>query len=294
MKKEAQIDQIDEIGAAKILTPEMVRTAVGLVKKGRIYSLGQVLEPGMPQLPRHPPMVVAPFTTPFQSQRRWEQRGAKNLPGTASERLEINTHSGTHVDALGHWSNCNLSYGGLDARENYTEKGLAHLGLEHLPPLVTRGVLIDLAGSHGAHMLDGGTVIRSQDIQNFLINRHLEIRRGDVILINTGWSKLWRERDPRYCMEEPGLGGEAAGWLADREIIALGTDTMAVDVDPPEDPAFPRVVHQIMLVERGIHLIENLYLDELVRDKIYEFLFVLTTPKLRGGTAFPVDPIAVI
>ena len=288
------INEIDEWGATKLLTPEIVRAALGLVKKGKVYSLGQMLEPGMPQLPRHPPLVVAPFTTPYQSQRRWQERGAKNLPGAASERVEINTHSGTHIDALGHWSNCNQNYGGLDARENYTEGGLAHLGLEHIPPIVTRGVLIDIAGLKGTEMLEPGTVITVQDIQQFLENQRLRLAKGDVVLLYTGWSKLWRERDLRYCMSEPGPGRQTAEWLADQEIVALGTDTMAVDVDPPEDPAYPRVVHQVMLVERGVHLIENLHLDELVTDKVFEFLFMLATPKLKGGTAFPVEPIAII
>jgi kynurenine formamidase len=287
-------NEIDELGATKLLTPEIIRSAIGLVKRGKIYSLGQVLEPGMPQLPRHPPLVVAPFTTPYQSQRRWEERGAKNLPGAASERVEINTHSGTHVDALGHWSNCNQNYGGIDARENYTEKGLAHLGLEHLRPIVARGVLVDIAGLKGAEMLESGVVITVGDVQSFLEKHQLALSRGDVVLIHTGWSRLWQQRDVRYCMSEPGPGRETAVWLADQEIVALGTDTMAVDVDPPEDPAYPRVVHQIMLVDRGINLIENMYLDELVRDKVYEFLFILAAPKLKGGTAFPVEPIAII
>ena len=287
-------NEIDELGATKLLTPEVIRSAIGLVKKGNIYSLGQVLEPGMPQLPRHPPLVIAPYTTPYQSQRRWQERGAKNLPGAASERVEINTHSGTHIDALGHWSNCNQNYGGLDARENYTERGLAHLGLEHIPPIVARGVLIDVAGLSGTEMLESGAVVTVQQIQRFLKDHGLRLAKGDVVLLYTGWSKLWHQRDLRYCMSEPGPGRQTAEWLADQEIVALGTDTMAVDVDPPEDPAYPRVVHQVMLVERGVHLIENLYLDELVRDKVYEFLFMLATPKLKGGTAFPVEPIAII
>lgn len=287
-------NEIDEIGAMKLLTPGLVRSAAGLVKQGKIYSLGQVLEPSMPHLPRHPPLVMAPFTTPYQSQRRWEKRGAKNFPGTASERVEVNTHSGTHIDALGHWSNCNRSYGDLDAKENYTENGLAHLGLERIPPIVARGKLIDVAGLLGTEMLEAGKVITIQDLRSFLDSARLSIVQGDVVLIHTGWSKLWKERDLRYCESEPGPGRETATWLADQGIIALGTDTMAVDVDPPEDPAYPRVVHQIMLVERGIHLIENLFLDELVRDKVYEFLFVLATPKLKGGTAFPVEPLAIV
>ena len=290
----AATNDIDEIGAMKLLTPELVRAAAGLVKQGKIYSLGQVLEPSMPHLPRHPPLVVAPFTTPYQSQRRWEKRGAKNLPGTASERVEINTHSGTHIDALGHWSNCNRSYGELDAKENYTENGLAHLGLERIPPIVARGILIDVAAHLGMEMLEAGRVVTVGDVRVSLESAGLSIRRGDVVLLYTGWSKLWQQRDLRYCESEPGPGRETATWLADQQIIALGTDTMAVDVDPPEDAAYPRVVHQIMLVERGIHLIENLFLDELVRDKVYEFLFVLAAPKLKGGTAFPVEPLAIV
>ena len=287
-------NEIDELGATKLLTPELVRSATGLVKTGKIYSLGQVLDSTMPHLPRHPPLVIAPFTTPYLSQRRWQLRGAKNLPGTASERIEINTHSGTHIDALGHWSNCNQNYGNLDAKENYTEAGLAHLGLEHIPPIVTRGILIDVAGLGGGEMLEGGKVITVQEIQTFLAQHQLSLSRGNVVLLYTGWSKLWRERDPRYCASEPGPGRETSKWLADQHIVALGTDTMAVDVDPPEDPEYPRVVHQIMLVERGIHLIENLFLDDLIRDNVYEFLFVLATPKLKGGTAFPVEPIAIV
>jgi kynurenine formamidase len=133
-------------------------------------------------------------------------------------------------------------------------------------------------------MLASGTVIGVGDIQSFLKAHRLSISKGDVVLLHTGWSKLWQQHDLRYCESEPGPGRETSTWLADQNIVALGTDTMAVDVDPPEDPAYPRIVHQIMLVERGIHLIENLCLDQLVRDAIYEFLFVLATPKLKGNS----------
>jgi kynurenine formamidase len=149
---------------------------------------------------------------------------------------------------------------------------------------VARGVLVDVATHKGVDMLASGTVIGVGDIQSFLKAHRLSISKGDVVLLHTGWSKLWQQHDLRYCESEPGPGRETSTWLADQNIVALGTDTMAVDVDPPEDPAYPRIVHQIMLVERGIHLIENLCLDQLVRDAIYEFLFVLATPKLKGNS----------
>jgi len=152
---------------------------------------------------------------------------------------------------------------------------------------------VDVSEIGRGEMLEAGTVITSRNIEECLSKERVQIRPGDVVLLYTGWSKLWRNRDPRYCSAEPGPGGETATWLADHKIVALGTDTMAVDVDPPEDPAYPRVVHQIMLVQRGIYLIENLYLDDLVKNKVYEFLFVLATPKLKGGTAFPVEPLAI-
>lgn len=285
---------IDEIGAAKFLTPEITKQALALVKMGKIYPLGQILEAGIPQLPHHPPFVRIPTSTPYQSQQRWRERGAKNEPGPAAERLEINTHTGTHIDAIGHWSNYNRTYGGLDARENFTEKGLAHFGVEHLPPIVTRGILLDIAGLKEVEMLEGGTVITPHDLQTFLHRNGLGLRRGDVALIRTGWSKLWARRDPGYCSSEPGPGHEASVWLADQDIVALGADTMAVDVDPPENPAYPRIGHQILLVERGVHLIENMNLEELARDRVYEFLFILLAPKLKGGSAFPVQPVAIV
>ena len=286
--------QIDEIGAARFLTPEVTKEALGLVKMGKIYPLGQMLEPGIPQLPHHPPFVRTPYSTPYQSQQRWRERRTKNEPGPAAERLEINTHTGTHIDGLGHWSNLNCTYGGLDARENFTEKGLAHLGLEHMPPIVTRGVLLDIARLKGVEMLEGGTAITLDNLQTFLQQNGLSLRRGDVALIRTGWSQLWAKRDPRYCSSEPGVGRKASVWLADQGIVALGADTMAVDVDPPEDPAYPRIGHQILLVERGVHLIENMNLEELAKNEVYEFLFILVVPKLKGGTAFPVEPVAII
>ena len=285
---------IDEIGAAKLLTPEVTKQALGIVKRGKIYSLGQILEAGIPQLPHHPPFVRTPYNTPYQSQQRWRKRGVKNEPGPAAERLEINTHTGTHIDAIGHWSNCNRTYCGLDARENFAEEGLAHFGLEHVPPIVTRGILLDIAALRGVEMLERGAVITAQDFQVALDRNGLSLRRGDVALIRTGWSNLWTKRDPRYCAGEPGPGRDASVWLADQGIVALGADTMAVDVDPPEDPAYPRIGHQILLVERGVHLIENMNLEELARDRVYEFLFILLAPKLKGGTAFPVQPVAIV
>ena len=83
-------------------------------------------------------------------------------------------------------------------------------------------------------------------------------------------------------------------WLAEQGIVAVGADTIAVDVDPPEDPAYPRIGHQILLVERGVHLIENMNLEELAKDRVYEFLFILLAPKLKGGSAFPVQPVAIV
>ncbi len=276
---------MEAIGAAKFLSSEVTLRAIKLVRKGEIYRLGQILETDIPQLADKPGIGWRFKVT----------RPPKKRPGSGafSEVVELHTHTGTHIDAFGHWYHDNRMFGGKNADETWTENGLIDLGLEHCPPLVTRGVLFDVASYKGVEMLESDFAISKADLKAVAARAGISVQSGEVALIRTGWSRLWDRHDPRYIKEEPGLSREGAQWLGEQGVVAIGADNWAVDAVPPSEPG-NRAVHETCLTELGIYLIENLNLEELARDRIYEFLFIAIPIRLKGGTAFPIEPAAVV
>lgn len=278
---------MDEIAGADFSPPKAVLKALQLVKKGKIYSLGQTLEPGMPEL----------ADTPGISSGRRFNLITHGRPaaesGPLSDTIVIPTHTGTHIDALGHWYHHRTLFNGRRLDECWAEEGLLDLGIEKCLPIVARGVLLDVATHKEVEFLESHTAIAEEDLQVLVQDTSLEVRPGDVALIRTGWAKLWNSRDLRYIREEPGLDGSAALWLAGREVIAIGVDNWAVDFISPANPK-NRVVHEICLAEKGIHLIENLNLEELAVDKIQEFLFIASPIRIRGASGSPIEPMAIV
>jgi kynurenine formamidase len=279
---------METIGAGRHLTPDVTLRATRLVTRGKIYRLGQILSPDVPQLDDNPAIA--------HGRRFRVNRPAKARPGSGalSESIELSTHTGTHIDAFGHWYKDDCLLDGKGVEEGWTTTdGLRTLGLDSCPPLMTRGVLLDVAAFRSVEMLESGIEIKPEELESVAVRAGLEIQRGDVVLLRTGWSKLWARRDLRYIREEPGLGREGAEWLAGRGVVAIGADNWAIDAIPANQPR-KRDVHEVCLAERGVYLIENLDLEELARERVFEFLFIALAPRLRGGTAFPIDPIAVI
>jgi kynurenine formamidase len=262
---------------------------VGLVKLGRVYGLSHPLETAMPQMLDSPSIGVG--------DRLSIEVGSFDIPGANtrvfSDKVTLETHSGTHIDAFAHWSTGGRMYGGRTADESYAADGMRALGLENAPPIVTRGVLIDLAASRGADMLSAGTVLHPEDLQAALKRQGVALRSGDAALVRTGWAKLW-DQPKRYMADCPGLSRRSAEWLADQGCVAVGADQWVIDADPPERPEDRRACHEVLLVERGVHIIENLDLEELARDGVSEFLFVAIAPPLKGGTGFPVGTAAIV
>jgi kynurenine formamidase len=141
--------------------------------------------------------------------------------------------------------------------------------------------------------MKSGEVITVNDLEKALGAQAADIREGDVVVIRTGHGQLWMKDNPTFAAGEPGIGMEAARWLADRRIVMVGTDTWATEVVPPEDPDRPFPVHQHLLVRNGIYNIENLDLEELAKDRVYEFAFIFAPLRLKGATGSPGNPIAV-
>ena len=174
-----------------------------------------------------------------------------------------------------------------------TRTGFSRLGIQNVGAVVTRGVLIDIAALKSAEMLPDTYEVTVDDLQQALAKQRLTLQRGDAVLINTGFGRLWGKDNARYMAGNPGIGVAASLWLAKQGPIIVGADTSTVEVNPNPDRAISLPTHQIMLVVNGIHLLENLKLDELAGKGVHEFAFVVEPLKIRGGTGSTVAPIAI-
>jgi kynurenine formamidase len=285
----------DQIGAANLLTVEKRLAALHSVREGRIYDVSHEIGANAPFMtPNQTPFLLSIWASSRDSIKRRRQLGATNDAGSNVERIEMTAHVGTHIDALGHFSIGDRLYNGLSAAEVVTDWGLDRLGIEHAPPMVTRGVLLDLAGLDGGAFLEPGRVIGPDDLARAEQACGIAIEPGDIVLIRTGWGKFFGTDNARYLQGEPGIDLPGAQWLTRRDVVAIGCDNMAVEVLPNPDRRLALPVHQHALVEAGVYLIENLALEELARDRLGSFCFILLATKYRGATGCPVRPIALV
>ncbi len=285
----------DQLGAANLLTPERRLAALGSVRGGRVYDVSHTIDAGAPYMaPNQTPFLLSIFASWRDSLKRRRKMGMVNDAGSNLERIEMTTHVGTHIDALGHFTKGNRLYNGFDANEAVTDWGLDRLGIEQAPPMITRGVLLDVAGVDGGGYLEPGRVVTPDDLARAQDTAGTEVGEGDIVLIRTGWGRYFGTDNARYLQGEPGIDLPAAHWLTERGVVAIGADTMAVEVLPNPDHALGLPVHQHVLVEAGVHLIENLALDELARDRVGSFCFILLATKYRGATGCPVRPVALV
>jgi kynurenine formamidase len=203
-------------------------------------------------------------------------------------------HTGTHIDALCHQAENLQMYGGIMAGPaSQTSTGFKVLGVETIRPLVSRGVLLDVAGHAGVDRLPDLHAISNEELMQTAAAQGLAIAEGTVVLIRTGSGSLWS--DPATYLRSSGLSSDASRWLANQRVLAVGADNMALDVigyvDPDMGVSLPG--HVILLVRAGIYIIENLYLEELAKNRVYDFTFVCLPLKIAGATGSPIRPIAL-
>lgn len=285
----------DQIGAGNLMTAEKRLTALASIKQGRVYDISQEIFMGAPYMaPNQTPFLMSIFGSWRDTIKRRRKLGALNDAGTNLERIEMTAHVGTHIDALGHFSKGNRLYNGHAAADVVTDWGLDKLGIEHAPPIVTRGVLFDVAGmTGGTHMTPGQTITpdhlkRAADAGGF------SVESADVALIRTGWGRHYGVDNARYLEGEPGLDVPAAKWLIEQGVMAIGADNMAVEVLPNPDKSLMMPVHQFALAECGVYLVENLALEELAANRIHAGCLILLPTKMRGATGAPVRPIVMV
>lgn len=256
----------------------------------RTIDLGRALRVGMPQSPNHPE---------FRHVLVRRHGDAVRVDGgsAANDLIATGTHVGTHVDALGHVSHEGKLYGGADAATEQVGGRFDTHGIDAFAPFVGRGVLLDVAGVKGWDQdSPPGYEITPDDVQEAVDVQGTPLRAGDVVLLRTGWARNWD--DPELYRGQasgvPGPGEAAAGWLADHHPVAIGTDTIAFEHLPPGAGHARLPVHRVLLVERGIYIIETLDLEELAAAGIREFLLVVNPMNIPGATGAPVRPLAII
>jgi kynurenine formamidase len=286
----------DQLGAGNLLTTERRLSALRSICEGRVYDLSHEISPGAPFMaPNQTPFLMSIWASWRDSIKRRRGIGAINDAGSNVERAEMTMHVGTHIDALGHFSIGDHLYNGLSAAEFVTDWGLARLGIEHMPPMISRGVLLDVSELDGGAFLNPGRVVTPDCLARTAEAAGVTIEPGDIVLIRTGWGRFFGiDHNARYLEGEAGIDVPAARWLTQRDVVAIGCDNMAVEVLPNPDRGMALPVHQHALVEAGVHLIENLALDELSRDGVRTFCFILLATKFKGATGCPVRPIALV
>lgn len=278
----------DERGAVNAIGPEQVRRAAGLVRSGRIVPLGQPMSPKTP-VPNH----RAPMQHFMDRDGGDYAAGAKRPGGFqfAEDTIVLPLQFATHVDALCHaWTDDTL-YNGFPSIGTRSTTRATRCGIEKMGPIVSRGVLLDIAALAGGPLPIGGAVSRAM-LESAASRAGVAIGPGDVVLIRTGWIETMLA-DPSFYDGEPGIDLEAGEWLAERGVAAIGADNFAIEAIPfPQGQVFP--VHQSVLRGYGVALIEGLMLESLAAIGASEFLFVASPLPIVGGTGSPLAPIAVL
>ncbi|MDP7428971.1 MAG: cyclase family protein [Alphaproteobacteria bacterium] len=282
----------DEIGAANYVTPAQVLAAVKLVKKGESHPLGIVVDPKMPAFP--PRSTSLQIVSPGQHNGRSlaQDFGWPIVYNDDLAQLWFGT--GPQIDGLGHLGEDNLYYNCNAAGDFVHITGLKKLAVHNIPPLVGRGVMIDMAKHFGVATMKGGQAIGSADIKAAAKAQGVSIRQGDVVLFHTGWTDGKLASDPKaWVSSEPGLNNEAMAYVASLNPMAVGADTWGVDVVPPPkgDKVFYGHVH--MLKNGGIYILETMNTGRLAREGVHEFMFVLGQARIKGTVQMIINPVAM-
>lgn len=279
----------DQIGNLNYVTPAKTLAASKLVTKGKTYRLG--IETNK-DTPAYPPRTFA-VTIVQPGQTAGGSLGPTKT--TYNDDLIVGWAGvGTQLDGLGHIGIDGLYYNCNKAADFAMTDGLKKLGVEHVPAVATRGVLLDMAGYFNTDIVKEGTAFNRAEIEGAMKRQGIKsLEKGDVVLFYTGWLKLLGKDNKRFGAGAPGLGRDGAKYLASLEVVIVGSDTWSFEAVPFAKDAGVFEVHQILIPLNGIHILENVNTEEMVRDQAWEFLFTLGPARITGGVQSIVNPIAI-
>ena len=260
-----------------------------LLEGAHIYDLAHTLDADTPTSPNHPAFRMALM-------RRHGDAIRPDGGSGANEMFTMGGHTGTHIDALCHVSYGMKLHGGVDADAAARGGRFQQLGVETIAPMVCRGVLLDVPGALGLEALEAAHPVTAEELELTCRAEGVEVRRGDAVLLRSGWPNGRYQDATAFAGRTTGVPGpdvSAARWLAGRQVRITGADTIAYEWLAPGAGHSRLPVHTLLLVDQGIHIVEVMALEELARDRVYEFLFILAPLKLVGATGSPVRPLAI-
>jgi kynurenine formamidase len=261
------------------------------LKSAKVYDLEQPRFSGMPIHPAHRPGYFYALHRRHKDNYLPEQHGPRT---SASGTMTLMEHSGTHIDALCHQACGFKMFGDVPVEGAETPAGFTQLGIETVPPLLCRGVLLDVAGFKGQDRLPEKYGITEADMTACAFAQKVEVLAGDVLLVRTGFAQLW-SREEEY-LRAAGVAKSGTLWAAGRGVVAVGADNMAWDVTDVRDPETGATLfaHVYLLPQKGIYIMENLDLEALARDRCYTFAFIGIALKFKGATGSPFRPLALV
>jgi kynurenine formamidase len=258
----------------------------------RVYDLEQPRFRGMPIHQAHLPGYFYALHRRHRDTYRPEENGPRS---SASGVLTMMEHSGTHIDALSHQANELEMFGGVKVDGAETPAGFKQLGIETVPPIIRRGVVLDVCGHKGGRILAAKYGITAEDLASCAAAQGVDVRPGAVLLVRTGYGAIWHG-DEQVYLDAAGVSKSGTLWAAERQVVAVGADNMAWDVPGERDPETGATLfaHSYLLPKKGIYIMENLNLEELARDQLWEFAFVGIPLKFQGATGSPFRPLALV
>ncbi|MGW3811263.1 cyclase family protein [Micromonospora sp. NPDC005113] len=287
----------DEIGMLNLLSPQAARDLLRNADASHVVDLSVDLFVGMPTwtVGGEPPFQMWMSHTPRGSavdDPVGVGREQNEYVSWSADSVSMFTHSGTHVDTLNHFGYSGHIWNGFSADEHLGSLHWRVAGADKLPPIIARGVLVDVPALLGVEVLPDSYGIGRDDLANALRRQGTQLRVGDVVTVRTGRGSLWPDAQ-RYLPREPGLTVEGARFLAEAGAAAVGADNIAVEQLPAADPRNWMAVHTFLLAEAGVPMIEVMDLESLAAEQLYEFAFVGACLKIRGATAGPIRPLAM-
>lgn len=288
----------DEIGTLNMMTEASKLAVLSQVKSGKTYDLSVDYFVGMPSFhslgdPAYQYWLThTPHGTVVENPNGLGKAMNEKVSYTG-DAISMYTHMGTHIDALNHFGLNGKIWNGYAAEEHLGDKGWKKTGAETIPPIIARGVLIDVAAYKGVTVLDHNYRVNAEDLKGALKKQNTRLQKGDVVLIRTGQAQFYNDAD-KFLHEYPGINLDAVKWLVeDQNIMLLGADNLSFEAFPPERKDNWVPVHTYLLAEKGVMFIEQMFLEELSNNRVYEFAFIAASLKLKGASGAPMRPIAL-